>query len=48
MKHEESENLTKEELFEQIKGKCKSRAKREFYIGLFWLLLIIVLWFGKR
>ena len=43
MKHEESENLTKEELFEQIKGKCKSRAKREFYIGLFWLLLIIVL-----
>ncbi len=43
MKYEESDNLTKEELFEQIKGKCKSRANRNFYFGLFWLLLIIVL-----
>lgn len=43
MKHEELDNLSNEELFEQIKGRCKSRTKKDFYIGLFWLLLIIVL-----
>lgn len=48
MKHEELDNLSKEELFEQIKGKCRLRNKINLYVGGFCLLFIIVasVWFA--
>ena len=46
MKHKETGNLSREELFEKIKRKCISRSRVDFYGGLMILLLIIVLSIG--
>lgn len=39
---EKLDNLSKNELFEEIKGKCKKRSRYNFYGGLIALILVIV------
>ena len=41
METKEMDNLSQTELFEELKGKCKSNAKRDFYGGL--LLFIVAI-----
>ena len=42
MKPQELENLSREELFEVLKGKCKSKSRVNFYVGLALLFFMIV------
>jgi hypothetical protein len=42
MEIKELDNLSRTELFEVLKGKCKSNAKRDFYAGLMFLSLAIL------
>ena len=42
METKELDNLSRTELFEVLKGKCKSNAKRDFYGGLMFLSLAIL------
>ena len=42
MEQIELDNLSKDELFEAIKDKCKSRAKGSIYVTLITLILVIV------
>lgn len=42
METKELDNLSRTELFEELKGKCKSNAKRDFYGGLLLLILAIL------
>lgn len=41
MKQEETGNLSRDELFEKIKRKCISRARADFYSGLFIFIIFI-------
>lgn len=43
METNESDNLNRNELFEELKGKCKSIAQRDLYGGLFAMVLVILL-----
>ena len=49
MKMEELDNLNRDELFAVIKEKCISRAKREVYLGLVFLVILIlfIIWAVK-
>ena len=43
METKEFDNLSKEELFQVIKDKCKSVLKRDLYSGIIVLVLVILL-----
>ena len=50
MESKESDNRNREELFEMLKGKCKSRAKRTICLWLIFLIIAIAIFFffGQR
>ena len=47
METKDLDNLSGDELFEELKKKCKSNAKRDIYGGLLVLFLILILFFLK-
>ncbi len=44
MKSEELDNLNRDELFQLLKGKCKSKAWKEVCCGLIIIIMMIMLW----
>jgi Ca2+/Na+ antiporter len=42
METNDLDNLSRDESFEELKGKCKSNAKRDFYGGLMFLIVVIL------
>lgn len=45
METKELDNLNRDELFNELKGKCKSVVKRNLYSFIAWILVILLLIF---